>query len=1039
MSNDTRPSASRPTLATLFYRNRTLLVLSIIIILIGGWSALNSLPRIEDPRITNRVLTIITALSGSSAERIETLITEPLERGIQEVEGIKRIESTSSSGTSLIKVVLLDSVGPDSNKQIFGEIRDKVGQVAAGFPAGTPAPLVDDKRSTVAFTLLTAVSWTGPGESNLTILNRAAEELANRLRTVAGTEMVRICGAPSEEISVEVDAAKSASLGLSLTTIAQQLKQADVKQPAGVFRGAVNNINIEVSGQLDSSARIANLPLRVGSTGDAVRLGDLAKISRHWQQPAETIATVDGHQVIYVASRMAASQRIDQWASQSNATVEQLQNELGSGIFLDRIFEQERYTTGLLNDLTGNLVAGAAVVVAVVFVMMGWQLALIVGSVLPLVICVVLLALQINGSAIHQMSIFGMIISIGLMIDNAIVVADEIMQRRRRGVSPIEAVQQTIEHLFVPLLASTLTTALAFAPILLLPGNAGDFVGSIGSTVIIAIIASFVIAITLIAALAGLFTHPDPSRDKHWWKNGVHPVALTQRYRGALRAAMRNPAAAIVLAISWPLLGFVAASSLGKEFFPPVDRDMFQVQVILPEDANVASSQTIAERIELQVRQFEQVDSVWWLVGGSFPTVYYNLTMNRDGSANYAEAVIKTRDSRSAKAMIEPLQNLLNENFPEAQIVIRQFGQGPPVVTDIEYRLYGPSLNELQRLGEELRLALQADPDVVATSVTMPRGEPKLWFDANEDTARSLGLSLSEVAQQLYANLNGALGGMVLENLEQLPVRVRYSDNQRSNLDAIASQQLITPQGDTVAASVLGKFVLRPELGGMTRYNAQRTNRVQAYTRNGALPIDVTYRVLASLESSGFNMPSGYRLELGGALEQDADTSGDLMIYVPLLITLTLATLILLFRNVFLAALLSSVAFLSVGLGLFATWTMGYPIGFNTFLGTLGLIGLAFNNSIVVLASIRADERARGGELEALVTATIGCTRHILSTTLTTIGGFLPLLIFVEGDFWPSISIVLVGGVGGSMILALLMVPAAYRLRYAAKPGSASA
>ena len=1023
-------SSTATTLSTLFYRNRTLLVLAVAIILIGGWSAINSLPRIEDPRITNRLLTVITTLPGASAERIETLITEPLERGLQEVSSIKKLESTSSSGTSLIKVVLLDSVGPGENQQIFSEVRDKISQVATQFPANTSAPFVDDKRGTVAFTLLTAIAWSGPGEANLTILNRTAEELANRLRTVSGTELVRIYGAPEEEISVEIDAQHSNSLGINLQTIAAKLRAADVKRPAGVFRGESSNINIEVSGQLDSSERISAVPLITDSNDAMVRLGDIAKVERHWREPAATVAIVDGQQVIYVAARMGAQQRIDRWAEASNAIVTALQQEIGTGITLNKVFEQERYTTGLLNDLTANLIAGAAVVVAVVFIMMGWRLALIVGSVLPLVTCVVLLVLQLDGKAIHQMSIFGMIISIGLMIDNAIVVADEIMQRRRRGVPPLRAVQETVSHLFVPLLASTVTTALAFAPILLLPGNAGDFVGSIGSTVIIAITASFFVAITIIAALAGIYTHPDRANDHRWWHNGIHPKQITQHYRAALSAAMRNPGAAIIFAVGWPLLGFVAAGSLGKEFFPPVDRDMFQVQITLPADANVRSSQALAERVEQSVRQFDQVESVWWMVGASFPTVYYNLVMNRDGAANYAEAVIKTSDSSSAKAMIEPLQNELNERFPEAQIVIRQFGQGPPVVTDIEYRLYGPSIDKLQSLGEELRLALQADADVVATNVTMPRGEPKLWFDADEDTARLVGLSLGDIADQLSANLYGSNGGMVLESLEQLPIRVRYANATRSDLDAIASQQFITPSGENIAASALGEFVLRPELGGMTRYNAQRTNRVQAYTRNGALPIDVTNRVLENLDDSGFVLPSGYRLELGGALEQDADTSGDLMIYIPLLLTLTLATLILLFRNLFLAGLLSTVAFLSVGLGLFATWTMGYPIGFNTFLGILGLIGLAFNNSIVVLASIRADQRAREADSDALVEATMGCTRHILSTTLTTIGGFLPLLIFVEGDFWPSISIVLVGGVGGSMILALLMVPAVYKWRY---------
>jgi multidrug efflux pump subunit AcrB len=281
----------------------------------------------------------------------------------------------------------------------------------------------------------------------------------------------------------------------------------------------------------------------------------------------------------------------------------------------------------------------------------------------------------------------------------------------------------------------------------------------------------------------------------------------------------------------------------------------------------------------------------------------------------------------------------------------------------------------------------------------------------------------------MQTNLEGSLGGTVIENLEQLPVRVRYDHAQRSDLANIASMQFVRPDaGDWVSMHALGDLNLRPELGGNTRFNAQRTNRIKGYTRNGALPIDVTHRVLARLEAGGFLLPTGYRLELGGAVEQDAEATGNLLTYVPLLVTLTVAILILLFRSGTLASLLGVVGFLSVGLGLLATWTMGFPVSFNTILGTLGLVGLAFNNSIVVLAAIRANPAAIIGDAPAIVEQIMATTRHILSTTLTTIGGFLPLLLFVGGDFWPSLSIVLAGGVGGSMILALLFVPAAYVL-----------
>lgn len=1028
-------SAAAPTIASLFFRNRPLLILAISIILVSGFSAFNSLPRLEDPRITNRAITILTLVPGASAERVETLITEPLETGLQEIKGIKDIESTSTAGISLVAVELAAAIDDSQNKGIFSEVRDKAAEIEAGFPPEALPVFIDDKREAVAFTLLTAVGWEGQGEANLTLMNRVAEELANRLRTVSGTDLVRVYAAPSEEILVEIDSAEIAALGLTAQQVASALQQADVKQPAGTYRGLASNVNIEVQGQLDSAARIASVPL-ISGAGATVKVGDVAAVSRHWQEPESSMGLVDGRRVIFVAVRMGSERRVEQWAAEANAVVDSLQQEIGSGISLDSVFQQERYTTGLLTSLVSNLVAGAGVVVAVIFIMMGWRLALVVSSVLPLVTAMVLFSLQLAGNTIHQMSVFGMIIAIGLLIDNGIVVADEIMQHRRRGDSALDSVEKSVRHLFVPLLASTVTTGLAFAPILLLPGSAGDFVGSIGSTVITAVSSSFLVAITIIAALAGIFAEPAPeagpgqaAASERWWRSGLRPEGIIARYRAALRAALRNPIAAILLAIAWPLLGFVAAGQLGNQFFPPVDRDMFQLEVTLPAGTSIEATERQARLIEARIRDFEATEHVFWVVGGSFPSVYYNLIMNKDNAAYYANAIVTASSNAEAKAMIAPLQEALNEEFSDAQIVIRQFGQGPPVVTDIEYRLYGPSIERLQSLGEEIRLVLQAHPEVIATSVTMPRGEPKLWFDVDEDEARLAGLSLQAIAAQLQTNLEGSLGGSVIENLERLPVRVRYDSQTRANLADIEGMQFVVPgSNEWVAAQSLGSFELRPELGGITRFNAQRTNRVQAYTQNESLPLDITQSVLAELTENGFQLPTGYRLELGGAAEQEGEATGDLMIYVPLLVTLTIATLILLFGSGALALLLGVVAVLSMGLGLFATWAMSFPISFNSLLGILGLVGLAFNNSIVVLAAIRADAQAFVGNREAIVEAVMGSTRHILSTTLTTIGGFLPLLIFVGGDFWPSLSIVLVGGVGGSMILALLMVPASYAL-----------
>jgi multidrug efflux pump subunit AcrB len=688
--------------------------------------------------------------------------------------------------------------------------------------------------------------------------------------------------------------------------------------------------------------------------------------------------------------------------------------------------------------LMANLIAGASVILAVVFIIMGFRPAVIVALALPLVVAIVVLGWHATSGAIHQMSIFGLIIALGLLIDNAIVVTDEITAAKAKGLNALDAVRYGVRHLAVPLLASTITTVLAFAPIMLLPGGPGDFVGSIGTSVILAIVASLGIALTITAALAGIFAKPTPpGARRRWWRDGVAPAWLATSARFSLRKLMAVPLVPIGIAAAAPLAGFVTAPTLGNQFFPAIDRNMFEIRVWMPTDSSIAATTAKAHEVEADLRELGGVEHVSWLMGGSYPTVYYNLVMNQDRAPHYAHAVVTTSSSERTKSLLDEAQATLDRLHPDAQIVVRQFAQGPPVIADIEYRIFGPSLEVLRDLGDRCRVALQEHPDVIHTQVTMPRGEPKLFFEADESEARLSGIALATLASQLESTIDGAVGGSVIEDLEQLPVRVRYPDDRRDDLASITSTVFVDEGIDRwLSAAALGEFTLRPAPGGggISRFDGERTNTVRAYVRNGSLPIDVSVEVLATLEAPqeqggrGFTLPEGYRIEFGGAQEEDGEATSNLATYAPILATLMVATLVLAFRSVTYASMLGCVAIFSLGLALLSTWSIGFPISFNTILGTLGLIGVALNDSIVVLAAIRADPRAAAGDRVAIVDATIACTRHVLATTATTIGGFLPLLLFVGGDFWPSLAIVLVGGIAGSTLVALLFIPAAYVL-----------
>jgi multidrug efflux pump subunit AcrB len=1016
--------------ATLFYRNGHLLVMAVVILIAAGVSALVNLPRIEDPRIALRNPSILTFLPGGSAERVEALVTEKLENRLEELSEIKEIRSTSRTGLSFIILELQDWVDDTSNEQIFSKIRDKLNDAQLELPAGASQPDFDDKRGAVAYSLVIGVTWSRTEPPSLGLMNRLSEGLADRLRAIPGTEFVRLFGDPDEEITVTLEAGEVAALGLTAGDVSLATAGADPKQPAGVLRTGDRELIMEVSGELDSAGRVAAVPVRMGPDGRTVTLGDIATVERGWREPPREIAFSDGRRSVFVGARVDKTYRVDQWASAAREAVAQFDAGLDEGIAVEYVFDQSRYTEARLSQLGGNLLAGSVVVALVVFLGMGWRAALIVGLALPLSAGATVFGLTLFGQQIHQMSIFGMIIAIGLLIDNAIVVTDEIRQKLELGLERAAAVDASVRHLFVPLLASTLTTILGFMPIFLLPGNIGDFIGPIAISVVLALASSFLISMTVIAGIAGRYLRrPEPGQHGKWWQAGLSADRLAGRYRRALGWAVTRPWTALALGCVLPVAGFLLAGTLKNQFFPSADRDHFEVQVWMPDDASIARTAERVAAIDELIHRRDGVRKVDWVVGGSFPSVYYNAIMRQEANPAYAQGVVLADDLEAALHLIPELQEALDRAFPDAQIVVRAFGQGPPIEAPVAFRILGPGLDELRLAGDELRRIMHSVPGIRHTQASISGGKAKLWLDADEHEARQAGLTLADVAAQFQGNLEGRIGGSVLEDLEELPVRVRYSDSDRASLATVAALNLVVPaSGRWVPASALGQPDLRPELATITRFNGERVNTILGYVEAGELPIEVAEIITERLNDEGFTLPTGYRLEISGDSEESRDAIGLLMVYLPVLLLIMVATLVLSFRSGVLAMLIGVVAVLSIGLGLLSLWLSGSDIGFNPILGMAGLIGVAINGSIVVIAAIRASAEARAGDPEAVVNETLGCTRHILSTTLTTMAGFLPLLLFTGGQFWPPLAVVLAGGVGFAVTLSLWFTPAAYCL-----------
>lgn len=1017
-------------MSDLFYRNHRLLVLTISLIVVAGSAAYTSLPRLEDPELISRDAIVMTRLPGGDAERVESLVTEKIEDELFDIEEIKTVESTSRAGISIIKIELNDEV--TDTDRVWSRIRDKLDDVAPDLPADALEPDLDE-IDVRGYAMIAALTWQSDDAISYGVLRRLAEGLEDRFRGVRGTENVQLFGEPDEEITVEVDHSRLVSLRLTVDDVARQIGQSDSKVSAGLMRNSsAGNVLIEVEGEMDSLERIRRMPISFGRDGQSVQLSDVASVEKGIRRPSTDFALVAGRPAVTVAAFVESDYRLDHWARTARSEVAQFADQLPTGIGLEVIFDQSDYTEQRLENLLSNLALGAAAVVVVMLMMMGWRSALIVSLSLPLSSLMVLAGMSFLDIPLHQMSVTGLIIALGLLIDNAIVMVDDVQERLGHGATASEAIAASVKHLAVPLFGSTLTTALAFAPIALMPGSVGEFVGTIAMSVILALFSSLFLALTVIPAVTALANRIGHENAKQaWWNSGFSSVSLTAVFSWTLDRLFARPVLGIAVGAVLPIVGFVSATQLVEQFFPPTGRDMFQIELELPTYSSMNQTQAAAVRARDLMIQHSQVRDVHWFMGNSAPSFYYNLVADQEDASFYTQGIVQLNSADGAMSLIRRLQDELDGAFPGARVLVRQLEQGPPFDAPIELRLYGPDVRQLVAIGDDARTILSSVQDVIHTDADLTETMPKLSVRIDEQKARLVGLNHTSIARQLDAALEGAIGGSLVESTEELPIRVRVAGTERGDLSRISSLDLLPVSSQPnqrrrfIPISALASVELVPEQAVITHRNGRRVNVVRGYITAGVLPGEVLSGFRSRLGE--LHLPSGYEMEFGGEAAERNEAVGRLAGSVGVLVVLMIATLVLSFGSFRMAGVIGTVALLSGGLGLGSLWLFGYPFGFMAIVGTMGLVGIAINDSIVVLAALQNDAGAVARDRAAIRGVVVRSSRHVLATTVTTIAGFIPLIL-EGGGFWPPLAITIAGGVFGATLLALVFVPAAFIL-----------
>ncbi len=553
--------------------------------------------------------------------------------------------------------------------------------------------------------------------------------------------------------------------------------------------------------------------------------------------------------------------------------------------------------------------------------------------------------------------------------------------------------------------------------------------GSIATAVIIMLLTSLVLALAITPVLAAKLL-PDGDRTG-FLAQGLTIPALSERLAQAVDFTLRAPKAAIFASLMLPLVGILAFPTLTAQFFPGTDRDQLYIQVKLADGRSIDETVAVAQAMDASVRQVSEIRRIDWMVGESAPPFYYNMYRKMDGVSTWAEALVLTRDPKQTDQVIRDLQIQLDREFPEARTVVRGIDQGPPVSAPLEIEIYGSNLDTLRELGNLYRERMAKIPAVTHTNASILGAPPKLELSVDETALKTAGFDVASLAANVGTSLSGAIGAEILEGTQRLPIRVRLDRLAHSGSDALSQLQTPVlggkPGSDYIALPSVTDIRLVPSYSAISRKNGERINTVQAFLVRGVLPEEALKQLQQDLQDNPIALPPGYSIQFGGDADERAAVVNYIIAPIGLILSALLATMLLTFNSWRLTAVGLLVCFCSMTLSLLAIELFRYPFGLQALIGVIGSVGVSINAAIIIITALQLDPEARQGKPMAMRAVVMDSSRHIVSTTITTFGGFLPLIL-EGGQFWPPFAMAIAGGVLLSTLISFFLVPPAFLL-----------
>ncbi|CAB3823108.1 efflux RND transporter permease subunit [Achromobacter deleyi] len=999
-------------------RHQPLVIFIITLVTLFGVLSYSRLAQSEDPPFTFRVMVIKTLWPGATAQQVQEQVTDRIAKKLQETPSTDFMRSYSRPGESLIFFTMKDSAPASEVANEWYQVRKKVGDIGATLPQGVQGPFFNDEFGDVYTNIYTLA---GDGFSPAQ-LRDYADNLRTVLLRVPGVAKVDYFGDQPEHVYIEISNTQLTRLGVSPQQIAEAINNQNAVASAGTLTTADDRIFVRPSGQFSDTRALAETLIHVN--GKSIRLGDIATIHRGYDDPPAEQMRTGGQPVLGIGITMQPGQDVVHLGRALDAKFSELKARLPAGLTLTEVSSMPKAVSFSVDEFLRSVAEAVAIVLIVSLVSLGLRTGMVVVISIPVVLAITALFMDMFGIGLHKVSLGTLVLALGLLVDDAIIAVEMMAVKLEQGWSRARAAAYAYTSTAFPMLTGTLVTVAGFLPIALAKSSTGEYTRSIFQVSAIALITSWFAAVVLIPLL-GYRMLPERKREAHLPDDHEHDIYNTrfyQRLRGWVAWCVDRRWRVLLATIVIFVVSMAGFSLVPQQFFPSSDRTELLVDVRLQEGASFAATLRQVERLEKALEGRPEIAHSVSFVGTGAPRFYLPLDQQL-ATPNFAQVVITANSVEDREKLARWLEPMLHEQFPAIRSRLSRLENGPPVGFQVQFRVSGDKIADVRQVAEKVAAEVRADSRSVNTQFDWDEpSERSVRFDIDQQKAREVGVTSNDISSFLAMTLSGYTVTQYRERDKLINVSLRAPNDERIDPARLATLAMPTPNGPVPLGS-LGHVRYGLEYGVIWERDRQPTITVQADVKSGAQGIDVTHAIDKKLNALRAELPVGYRIEVGGPVEESGKGQSSINAQMPIMVVAVLTLLMVQlqsFARVLMVVLTAPLGLIGV---VAALLLFGKPFGFVAMLGVIAMFGIIMRNSVILVDQIEQDIRAGHKRVDAIVGATV---RRFRPITLTAAAAVLALIPLLRSNFFGPMATALMGGITSATVLTLFFLPALY-------------